>query len=754
MFSENFTTLDKDLIQEELDILLVVRRNLVDAVQKVSQGKLGEASAVKIGIAETKDEWGALFEQLHTYNALALQKGRQPLPDDRNPYFAHVVFSEGSYQRDLLIGYGTLVGSDVDRPIVDWKKSPAANLFFQCKEGDAFVQELPKRTAKGTVTVRRIVDIKNGKLVGVMSGTQRYYIENGIWCKKELGYKTVLKGGGGTAVRNIDIRFGGARVSQPELLSLLDEDQWQVMNRGDNESILVLGGAGSGKTTVALYRIAKLIAGGVKRESSLVIVPNRGLVNLCKNVLASMGIQKVNIHTFDAWVSNLGFKTFKGIPKKLCEVTPDEAIRIKRHPDFYKVLDLFLEKKMIQYQEALQKMYPKERDVIANAAWDRAKPFHSWFDRIREKVGAQVPQKSKKVLEDRLLKFRKEMLNMSAIRIELYTDEELLKEITKQGEKVSDYAVSKLVRHSREQFFERYNKVDVDKETGRHIALDGIDETEYVDTTVYQTIDVEDFPVLYYLTYRVTGQLFLPGRDNVKKYLHIMLDEAQELSLLEVKVLGHFLDDEGSVTIAGDAMQHTSDEFSFASWEKVLRWMEVNNPSTHRLKTNYRSTIPIANLSTYVLGNLAVNVPVAKKEGAPVVFNEFKGFGQAVVAMSDRLKDIVREEPEASVAVICKEEKLANYLFNSIDFLEEARLVLDGEFDFTPGIDVTVTEQVKGLEFDYVIIPDADSHYYKDEPLSRRSLYVAVTRAVYQLWIFSTANPSALIRDYGEFEKL
>ena len=140
--------------------------------------------------------------------------------------------------------------------------------------------------------------------------------------------------------------------------------------------------------------------------------------------------------------------------------------------------------------------------------------------------------------------------------------------------------------------------------------------------------------------------------------------------------------------------------------------------------------------------------------GGPVLFDFFAGYGQAMVALADAIKKIVKLESEASIAIICREEKTANNIYKAIEFLNESRLILKGEFEFTPGVDVTTVEQVKGLEFDYVVIPDADSHVYKEDPFSRRLFHVAVTRAVHQLWVFSTAKPSLIIREYDPKKEL
>ena len=79
MFASNLTAEDKKIIKDELNVLDAVKIELKDQVSAISENKLGEASAVKVGTAETKDEWSALYEQLNTYNALALQRGKRPL---------------------------------------------------------------------------------------------------------------------------------------------------------------------------------------------------------------------------------------------------------------------------------------------------------------------------------------------------------------------------------------------------------------------------------------------------------------------------------------------------------------------------------------------------------------------------------------------------------------------------------------------------------------------------------------------------
>ena len=118
------------------------------------------------------------------------------------------------------------------------------------------------------------------------------------------------------------------------------------------------------------------------------------------------------------------------------------------------------------------------------------------------------------------------------------------------------------------------------------------------------------------------------------------------------------------------------------------------------------------------------------------------------VVLNEALSDLMIEEPNASCAVVCKTPEMAKQIFHKIKDIPKSRIVLDGDFDFTPGIDITDVSQVKGLEFDYVILPDVNHSNYEDTHEDRRTLHVAATRAVHQLWVISLANPSKLIKDF------
>jgi DNA helicase-2/ATP-dependent DNA helicase PcrA len=118
-----------------------------------------------------------------------------------------------------------------------------------------------------------------------------------------------------------------------------------------------------------------------------------------------------------------------------------------------------------------------------------------------------------------------------------------------------------------------------------------------------------------------------------------------------------------------------------------------------------------------------------------------------VVTLTDTLSRLTGRDPHANIAIIARTPLGAAHFFDMVKHLPATRLIEDGEFPFAPGIDVTHVGQVKGLEFDYVIIPDADPYRYPDTPLSRRHLHVAATRAIHQLWVTALGDESPILKD-------
>ncbi len=739
-------------IDEELLRLKAVRDDLKVTVKSVSENILGEASQILIGTAETKDEWGALHEQLHTYNSLMSRKSQGIYPDPNFPYFARIVLDEPQHKRDVLLGYGSLVGGQVSFPIVDWRKAPIAQVFFEKKSGEIFEQELPRRLSTGIVASRLLYGIRRGELTSVWSDQgERLYWSQQTWKQEFIPWTIPLSGGEGKAVRSIDPTRVWSDADDTEAQKLLDGDQREVLNSPSDESLLVLGGAGSGKTTVALLRLAKLVKGlnaSFVPSKSMVIVPHEGLRRLCTNILWTMNIVDLAVLTYDDWISREGAKIFKDLPKRIYSSTPATVMNIKRSSAMIALLDTYIADGFSSAKRDLMQKFPEVEATVTPIQFESHQTLLKNYDGLQiAALKACYPAN-----RERLNRFfsvqHSELYDLAQDRISLFTDEKLLAGLVDEKTGVTHNSVNQLLEYSRRQFFSHLSSIEVEKETEAHIALDGRDETEEDEEDLYKSIDVEDYVVLFHLLLKKTGQVFVPGRGSLATSKYLVIDEAQELSESELRILGHSLEKGGSVTLSGDEGQLTTSEEAFLTWDKVLEAMGLESVKRSRLMTNYRSTKSVANFGLHVLGPLAKELPQAVRMGLPVIVSHFEGLGPGCTILSDTLRDLVRREENACIAVVCKDEKTAKLLYQLFEDLESSRLVLDGKFTFDPGIDFTTLDEVKGLEFDYVIIPDAHSFVYREDHFSRRALYVALTRAVHGLWIYSTAKPSPLLETW------
>ena len=154
----------------------------------------------------------------------------------------------------------------------------------------------------------------------------------------------------------------------------------------------------------------------------------------------------------------------------------------------------------------------------------------------------------------------------------------------------------------------------------------------------------------------------------------------------------------------------------------------------------------VTELARRLLGTLAPRDTVqAAREGAPVGIFRLPTEAQAQLFLAGALRDLVDREPRASVGVIAADEGGARRVHSVIADMPEARLVLRGEFGFEPGIDVTDVDNAKGLEFDYVVVPDGTAASYPRTDEARHRLHVAVTRAAHQLWVVAGGAPSPLL---------
>jgi DNA helicase-2/ATP-dependent DNA helicase PcrA len=202
------------------------------------------------------------------------------------------------------------------------------------------------------------------------------------------------------------------------------------------------------------------------------------------------------------------------------------------------------------------------------------------------------------------------------------------------------------------------------------------------------------------------------------------------------------------VTLAGDTAQRLHLDTGFAHWETLLKTLGVKAHLLPPLAISYRSTRQVMALARHVLGPLAPDIWARDaRDGAPVEMLRFQEQGEAVAFLADALKSLRDRERRATVALVARTPAVADLYYQGLVRAEvpALRRVRYEEFEFTAGIDVTDVYQIKGLEYDYVIVLEPTVQHYPETVEARHLLHVVATRAAHQLWLVTSSTPSPLL---------
>ena len=777
----------EQIVDEESRVLARVQKHLTHRPLRRT-GRIdydNELVTLRDQIAEARlEDVPALVAQMERLQQVAARRADVNTGDvdAASPYFGRMVLLEGSRKREVLIGRSTYLDSRTGVQIVDWRDAPVSRVYYRYEEGDDYDEVFGDRLVEGEVITRRSMAIAAGKLrrIGAPQGTFMMR-GDGHWVRAGQS-ATQLRGGQGSAPRPSDYKpvgklgvavNGEGREDKhlPEIAALIDKRQFELITRPDSGLVVIQGGAGSGKTTIGLHRMAYLAFQQPKRfraDQMLIVVFNDALARYISYVLPALGVPGVPVTTYNAWARKLRVAHLSELPRDYTDDTPDVVVRLKKHPAMLRIIDDLVYELEQRFEaklqssvgeiEGLERAIELWRGSTQSALRERLVALRHWANDSAH----PVPLPLRHAIERETSEFEQNT-DVIAAWSELLTDRErltagLLKYAPgdwSEGQIAAAFrwcvarcGEAMTVLEERAELAPRKNeegrkKSDpppperevLESETG----IDGLSESETM------SLDWEDDALLLRLYQRLRGPL--SRHKEPVRYEHVFVDEAQDLSPLELSVVLATVRGD-TVTLAGDTAQRLYMDNGFSEWRRVLDELGYAHVAIDPLRISYRSTFEIMSFANEVLGELVdPAAATAPRHGVPVELFSFAHTGEAVGFLAESLRALVHSEPLASIAVIARTPEQAAEYARGLQNAEvpHVRLIADQDFPFKPGVDVTDVRQVKGLEFDYVVLVEVTAQSYANTSEARHLLHIAATRAAHQLWITTSDRPSPLL---------
>lgn len=810
-------TAEAEILDEELRLLGTVQQQLAqDQLDRQSSDAEYDTELVSLRdqIADARlEDVAPLVTEMYRLQALGAANGKgKDLPVDvACPYFGHLRLNDGKRSRDVLIGSRGFVKAGSKANIVDWRNAPVSRIYYCYEEGDDYEENFGGRMVQGIVEARRTLSIVDGQLRRVSWATGTLIKRGEQWLALTHERQPTLSGGAGVSVRPPPMHepppaFEPGRLGVvsdeslredkhlKEITALIDQRQFELITAPESGIVILQGGAGSGKTTVALHRAAYLHFENpniFSPKRMVVVVKSEPLTEYISRVLPSLDVAGTQVITLEKWMENTRRRVLPELKQKRVEEVAGNVVRLKKHPAILATLERGIQLEadrierrigsVIEDKGARHSVVDKWRGLKRLALLPRLREMSKWLDTPNAQR-AGVKGRVRSDLQGTLRRARESGDDVMSLWSDILTDTQLIQQVAEErGDQLDPVDVKDLVRWVSMQADEPLPKEDEDDEekaekgrakarsaradarsaTGRNRRGDGADGDEVEDDrstgidgrrldedAPYGKLDPHDDALLLKLTQLLYGGLPIAGSQKSVTYEHIVVDEAQDLSPTDIGVLKGALTKRESMTLAGDTAQKLIFDNGFDTWDKMLEDVGVAGVKIDQLKVSYRSTRPVVEFSRHVLGPLAdPDPPQVPRDGAPVEQFRFGSTGEAVAFLGAQLRSLVLRERKANIAVISRYKAQSDMYYEGLRNSEVPglRRVHGKDFSFAPGIDVVEVSQIKGLEYDYVILTEVNENSYPERTESRHLLHIAATRAVHQLWVVSTGKPSTLL---------
>ena len=653
------------------------------------------------------------------------------------PYFARIDFTfekDGKLQTIYIGKNGIMQNTDII--VTDWR-APISSLYYDSEVGHCSFTS-PEGKVLGNLELKRQYEINSGNLIS--------YHDVDLVSTDALLQKYLNS--------NNDARL-------KSIVSTIQKEQNEVIRRKLFDNLIIQGVAGSGKTTVALHRIAYLVYNyrdSIKQNQYLVIGPNPVFIKYISSVLPELDVSSVKQCTFEDFAQNyIGEEininsSDKKVTKSIAGKIDNDIDKFKSSMKYKAMLDQFLQ---VYFCSLTAKDFTLDDFTILDSQKVK-EVFDSTYTSKRISLASRIEltiEKLSRIIEDNIdsitSSFSDYAFQAFANLRDSKEQDKIRKKIAKNREELHKFCKSSLRKY--------FTKAKIDAMKLYKLFITSIENYDifnykYLKTLKKDTMqnikkgcyDFEDLASLVYL------QQVIAPNSEYSKIRHAVVDEAQDLGEFNFFVLKSTLPS-STFSIFGDLAQSIYDYRGIDNWNTVNNLMFNNHGTIIDFKKSYRTTSEIMEVADAVAEGIGmIRSDLVVRHGKEVEFTPLEQ--QNIPSyIAGKIKEY-KEKGYKTIAIISKTNLLSCYINDDLAELgvNIPNITLNDDLSDANNKVCTISNQLaKGLEFDAVIINDASENIYASSSnLDMKLLYVAITRALHELDIVYSGELSLPLRSY------
>lgn len=624
-----------------------------------------------------------------------------------NPYFARIDYLDKNEANDysLYIGKYGIQDTNSQTLTVDWR-APISSVYYDCQLGDNKLEVYESEELDLELKLKRTIEIDNSKLID-------FYDVNTI-ANDELLTRYLAK---------------NKEAVLSEIVATIQKDQNQIIRDSYFNNIIVQGGAGSGKTTVAMHRVSFLLYNHkdiFNSENFYILGSNKMFLNYITSILPSLDVGDIRnmvlssfFYEFVAEYMQKGKGKYKFTEKWSDDNKLDMAFKGKI--GFVKALDSYL--KIYEHNNI-----PVQDVVINEKVIMYRKNILNLLDTFNEKSMQEKIALLNEQLKNKIISYKENNPNLK-INIE---EKDFSKHFGDNKKKLNIISIYIDFLIALKEKFESKDTLNI------HIKnIDNI-----IESIRDNVFDIFDLGMLNLIKKRLcTNKKF----EDVR---YIVVDEAQDFGVSIFYVLKNVFN-KSYFAIMGDISQNINYDIGMNDWECLRNEIfESKNDKFYTLSKSYRNTIEISNLAIKVLKKAEFKTyeiePFVRHGKEPEIISTVD-YAEAL-RISLKLIDNIFKNGFKTIAVICRTDDEAKTVSDLLSkHIDVVRINGEKDVDFINGVMIMPIQMSKGLEFDAVILWDVNNEKYISCDSDIKLLYVAITRALHELYVLYSGKISELI---------